>query len=378
MSLTILNVAYPLAKVGPNAVGGAEQVVSMLDRAVVRAGHRSLVVACAGSNCAGTLLPVPPVRGTLHHHLQPVAQAHCTEAIRIALACWHVDVVHLHGLDFHAYLPPPGPPALVTLHLPPAWYEPGALRVIRPDTHLHCVSAAQHAACPPGLVLLPDIENGVDVEALTAPHRKRGYVMALGRICREKGFHLALDAATEAGVPLVLGGEVFPYEQHQAYFRDEIAPRLDRSRRFLGPLGFARKRRLLTAARALLVPSLVPETGSLVAMEALACGTPVVAFRAGALSTVVEPGVTGYLVEDAHEMAEAIHAVTRLDPEACREAARARFSTDRMLQRYLGLYQKLAQRVPWRATRCASTVPAFRGTVPGRCGEPDPEESYAA
>lgn len=378
MNLTILNVAYPLATVGPNAVGGAEQVVSMLDHALVRAGHRSLVVASEGSVCAGTLLPVPAVRGTLQHHLQPVAQAHCGEAIRIALSCWKVDVVHLHGLDFHAYLPPPGPPVLVTLHLPPAWYAPGALSPSRLDTYLHCVSAVQRAACPPGLPLLPEIENGVDVDALAARHGRRGYAMALGRICWEKGFHHALDAATRAKVPLLLGGQIFPYEQHQAYFREMIAPRLDRSRRFLGPVGFARKRRLLSAARALLVPSLAPETGSLVAMEALACGTPVIAFRAGALSSVVEPGVTGFLVDDAGQMAEAIHAAARLDPEACRAAARARFSTERMLHQYLAVYGDLAQRVAWRDAGRTRVIPAFRRNMGRAFGERESEDSYAA
>ena len=104
--------------------------------------------------------------------------------------------------------------------------------------------------------------------------------MALGRICPEKGYHIALDAAARAGVPMVLAGEVFRYPAHEQYFRDEIAPRLDASRRFIGPVGLHRKRRLLSEARCLLAPSLAPETSSLVAMEALACGTPVIAFPA--------------------------------------------------------------------------------------------------
>jgi glycosyltransferase involved in cell wall biosynthesis len=99
----------------------------------------------------------------------------------------------------------------------------------------------------------------------------------------------------------------------------------------------------LTAARALLAPSLVPETGSLVAMEALACGTPVIAFRAGALASVVEHGVTGYLVADAAEMGEAMHAAAELDPERCRVAARARFSVGRMRDEYLAIYHRLSR-----------------------------------
>src|SRR5690606_1063450 len=131
---------------------------------------------------------------------------------------------------------------------------------------------------------LPPIENGVPVEALGARVRKRGFALALGRICPEKGYHLALEAAHRAGLPLLLAGAVFRYAAHERYFREEIAPRLDSLRRFIGAVPLGRKRRLLAAARCVVVPSLVPETSSLVAMEALASGTPVVAFPVGALA----------------------------------------------------------------------------------------------
>lgn len=344
MTLTVLSVAYPLAPVGPDSVGGAEQVLARLDAALVEAGHRSLVTAAEGSIVAGTLLPTPLPDGPLDEAARARAHAAHRRAIRDALARWPVDLVHLHGVDFHAYLPPTGVPALATLHLPLAWYPPEALRPTRPDTWLHPVSAAQRRAGPPDLPLLPAIGNGVDVDRLRARHARRRFALALGRVCPEKGFHLALDAARRAGVPLLLGGTVYRYAAHERHFRDEIVPRLDRERRFLGPVGFARKRRILTAARCLLVPSLVEETGSLVAMEALACGTPVVAFPRGALADVVEHGVTGYLVEDERGMADAIHAADRIDPEACRDAARYRFSAARMAERYLNLYGDLAQR----------------------------------
>src|SRR6185437_12674942 len=113
--------------------------------------------------------------------------------------------------------------------------------------------------------------------------------------------------------PLLIAGQVFPYPYHQHYFEAQIRPRLGRGARFLGPVGFARKRRLLSAARCLLVPSLVAETGSLVAMEALACGTPVVAFPAGALAEIVAPEVTGYVVNNTREMADAITMAESID-----------------------------------------------------------------
>ena len=105
-----------------------------------------------------------------------------------------------------------------------------------------------------------------------------------------------------------------------------------RGARHLGPVGFARKRRLLSAARCLLVPSMAPETSSLVAMEALACGTPVIAYRAGALAEIVEHGRTGFLVESTEAMADAIGRAGTIDPETCRRAARARFPLARTVE----------------------------------------------
>src|SRR5207249_5576489 len=129
---------------------------------------------------------------------------------------------------------------------------------------------------------------------------------ALGRICPEKGFHFALQAAKMARADLLLAGQVFPYASHVEYFESKIVPRLDERRQFVGPVGFHRKKRLLSKAKCLLVPSTVNETSSLVAMEALAAGTPVIAFPSGALPEIVEHGRTGYLVSDVKEMAQAI------------------------------------------------------------------------
>lgn len=345
MSLTVLNVAYPFAPVGPMTVGGAEQVLAQLDAALVAAGHQSIVVAGEGSRTAGSLIvtdgPAGPIteagrRRTWDQHRNNIA---------LVLASHAVDLVHMHGVDFSQYLPPSGRvPVLVTLHLPPSWYAPPVFQLARRDVYLHCVSHSQHRACPLSARLLPPIENGVPVRALDCRCRKRRFAIALGRICPEKNMHVALEAGRRAQMPVLLAGRVFPYEAHERYFREQVAPRLDRDRRFIGPLSFPRKRRLLAGARCLLLPTLAPETSSLVAMEALACGTPVVAFPSGAVPDIVEHGVTGFLVRNAAEMADAIEASDGIDPERCRAAARERFSVDTSLARYFEVYRQLAAR----------------------------------
>ncbi|MBV8912828.1 MAG: glycosyltransferase, partial [Acetobacteraceae bacterium] len=172
--------------------------------------------------------------------------------------------------------------------------------------------------------------------------RKSRYAVMLSRVCPEKGLHLALEAAHLAGSKLLIGGEIFAYPSHQEYFTNEVKPLLDRQRRYLGPLGFHQKRRILAAARCLLIPSLVHETSSLVAMEAASCGTPVIAFSNGALPEVVEHGRTGFIVEDANEMAAALERVDEIDLEVCRQVARERFTLERMTSAYIARYQALA------------------------------------
>jgi glycosyltransferase involved in cell wall biosynthesis len=340
MSLTVLNVAYPLAPVGPDAVGGAEQSVAALDRLLTHAGHRSKVIAAEGSTVNGKLIPSPGWRGQIDTTVRRWAAGEHRRLLSQVLRSDSVDLVHLHGLDFYEYLPEEPVPCLVTLHLPPSWYPPEIFELERPQTYFNCVSLSQRHQCTASPVPIRTICHGIDSHFETAA-RKRTYAVTMGRICPEKGFHFAIEAAERACVPLFIAGQVFAYSAHQEYFRSEVQPRLNEYIRFIGPVGVRTKGRLLGGARCLLVASTVAETSSLVAMEALASGTPVIAFRSGALPEIVEHGRTGFLVNDAAEMADAIHQAARLNPDDCRRSAKERFSAARMAEEYFCTYREI-------------------------------------
>ena len=341
MTLCVAQVAFPFAPVTADPAGGAEQVLAQLDRALVGEGHRSVVIAPAGSQVAGVLAAGPAGAGLIDGAARARTHAAVRALIADVVARERPDLIHLHGIDFAAYLPPPGPPVLVTLHLPLAWYAAAALRPARPRTHLIPVSASQAALGDADLRLCPAIPNGVDTERFH-PGAKGPRALVLGRIAAEKGFHDAIDAAKLAGVGLDVAGQVFPYAEHERYFAQYVAPRLDAERRYVGPVAGAAKAALLREARAVLIPSTAAETSSLVAMEALSSGTPVIAYRSGALPDIVEHSVTGYIVDDVAGMADAIRRVGAIDPAACRAAALRRFPLARMTAAYLDLYRKLA------------------------------------
>ena len=347
MSLHVLSVAYPFAPVGPHAVGGAEQILTTLEQCLVARGVRSSVVACEDSLPAGTLFPTALPGGLITAEMRvEVTRAH-QQALDRALA-GGVDLVHMHGIDFHNYRIPAHVPVLVTLHMPPSWY-PKEIWSLPPHYQLQCVSESQRLSCPASArEHLPVVANGVLIPVSKPAVAKRSYALLLSRICPEKNLHAALAAARNAGVPALLAGQTFPYPEHQRYFEQEIRPLLGfhsgNRARLLGPVTGERKQRLLRSARCLLLPSLAPETSSLTAMEALASGTAVVAYRSGALPSIIEEGRTGFLVDTVEQMTAAIHRVAAIDPAVCRAAAAERFPLSRMADGYMELYARLLGR----------------------------------
>lgn len=340
--MRVLSVGFPFAPVREDCAGGAEQVLLHLHRALRARGHRSEVLAPVSSSIGGGLIPVPDAPSEIDEESRLRQHRAVREALDAALSRGRYDLLHFHGLDCDTYMPDRSPaPVLVTLHLPVDCYAPALLR--RRDLWLNAVSAHQSRTLRSDR-LLGVVGNGVDLELYRPANARSKDFLYLGRICPEKGLHLAIDAVREAGGRLRVAGTVYGYPEHRRYWREHISERIGPDVDFLGPVGGRDKVELIATSRAVIVPSLVEETSSLVAMEALACGVPVVALRRGALVEIVEQGRTGWVVDRAEELGPALSRLGAIRRSDCRQAAVRRFSIDRMVDGYLMIYAEALKR----------------------------------
>jgi glycosyltransferase involved in cell wall biosynthesis len=325
--MRVLSVAFQGVPIGTPAAGGAEHVLSILEAALVKGGDQSAVIAAPGSRVAGEL-----IESSSHK-----------QTIDLLLRRPEFDLIHFHGLDFPQYLPETSVPMLATLHLPVSFYPEGIIEnCLSRGIGLNCVSRNQ-AGSTAASRGLPVITNGIPTNVFD-PDEPEDYLLWLGRICPEKGTHAALEVARRLDMRLIVAGPIYPYPEHRHYFSECVEPWLDNKRTWVGPVGLKEKQRLLARSSSLLVPSLVAETSSLVAMESLASGTPVVAFRQGALPEVIDDGETGFIVDSVEEMASAIEHVGTLSRARCRERAIARFDSQQMVRSYVTLYRRIMTR----------------------------------
>jgi len=342
--LKILYIAYPLLPVSEDVAGGAEQVLLTVTREISLRGHDVTVAAADGSSVPGRLLATGQASSRVDDFERRKLEHE--NAIVKHLADEAYDLIHDMSGSFWQRASSVSAPLLATLHLPPEFYPADAFRKVPDGLMFNAVSFSQARRFSErlGLEGLEVVTNGIPVERFPFSEAKLDYLLWLGRICEEKAPHVACDIAEQLGIPLILAGQIYPFSYHQQYFESELRARLDTANiRFIDSPSHAQKIELLRDARALLITSSAEETSSLAAMEAMACGTPVTAFRRGALPEVVRDGVTGFIVDDPEGMREAVENVGSIMPLVCHEHMARCFSAPRMASEYLQLYHDMIQ-----------------------------------
>jgi glycosyltransferase involved in cell wall biosynthesis len=354
----VLYTAYPMATVSEESCGGAEQMLYVVEREMARRNHNTTVAACAHSRVSGTLLAT----GDAAVSFDQLQQRDAEQNSRILRFLHHaresgnpVDLVHDEGGRFWINAWQLDVPVLVTLNLPRSFYQPEWLERLPENVYFNCVSHSQAQSFRDLPQMLGVVRNGIPLERFPFTAAKQDYLVWLGRICEEKGLHIAVDVAARAGLPLVIMGPGYLYERDREYFDTQVAPRLTSPYKFIGSPSFDAKVDVLRHARALLMPSLLPETSSLVCLEAMACGTPAIAFANGALPEIVIHGATGLVTESADAMVSAVAQISRINPADCRAHVEANHSARHMADQYEALYH-LVSAHPATSSRLTSSL----------------------
>ncbi|MCE6996034.1 glycosyltransferase family 4 protein [Saccharothrix sp. S26] len=342
--LRVALVAPPYFDVPPKAYGGVEAVVADLADSLVARGHS---VTLLGAGEPGTKARFVPVWDrTVPERLgEPFPEVVHAAAVRREIErladAEGLDVVHDHTLAGPLNAPAfaaMGLPTVATVHGPVDTDMRRYYRELGDDVGLVAISDRQRELAPE-LNWIGTVHNALRLRDWPFRAHKEDYALFLGRFHPDKAPHLALEAAHAAGVPLVLAGKCAePIEKE--YFEAEVRPRLTDRDHVFGVADASEKRKLLSAARCLLFPIRWEEPFGMVMIEAMACGTPVVALRAGAVPEVVVDGVTGLVRDDPEELVDALHDVRGLDPAACRAHVAAHFDVDGLGSGYEAAYRK--------------------------------------
>jgi glycosyltransferase involved in cell wall biosynthesis len=337
-------IAPPWLAVPPSGYGGTEAAIDTLCRGLQAAGHEVHLFTVGESTCPVMRHSVREQAPGIDVGGAPVELDHVIAAYR---AFADLDVIHDHTTI--------GPfvgrlltvvPIVTTNHNRFTWPFLSGFAELARDVAVIAISH-HHASTAGALPIAAVIHHGVNPADFPIGSGSGGYALFLGRMIEAKGAHRAIHAAVAAGLELYIAGKAHTADEI-AYVEEEIRPFLGPSVHYLGEITSDAKIELLAGASCLLNPIAWDEPFGMVMIEALACGTPVIALRYGSAPEIVDDGVTGFLVDTQSDLIPALGAVGSLDRLACRAAAEGRFSASRMVEEHIALYERVVGR---RTTR---------------------------
>jgi glycosyltransferase involved in cell wall biosynthesis len=341
--MKIAQVSPLYESVPPRSYGGTERVVSYLTEELVRQGHDVTLFASGDSTTRARLVACCPKSLRLDEACLDPLPHHFVMLSKVFEAASRFDVIHFHTDYLHfPFWDQFAVPSVTTLH--GRLDIPDLLPLYKRFCRVPLVSISDAQRKPVRFANWQrTIYHGLPEDLYVARERAGEYLAFLGRISPEKRIDRAIEIAKRAGMKLRVAAKIDKADQE--YYRAVARPLLeDPAVEFLGEIGEAEKNHLLGNAYAFLFPIDWPEPFGLVMIEAMACGTPVVAFRGGSVEEVIDEGVTGFVVETVEGAVAALDKVSTLDRRMCRQVFEERFSAKRMAEQYLAVYQKILNR----------------------------------
>lgn len=343
--MKIAQVSPVFESVPPLGYGGTERVISYLTEELVRMNHEVTLFATGDSQTSARLVPIAPHSIRAKPGRMDWMAYQCISMDMVAAMADEFDVIHFHTDYFHFPLARQlRTPHVTTLHgrldlpeLPPLYEHFGNMPLVS-------ISDSQRAPLPHAN-WVGTVHHGLPQDLFSLNETPGDYFAFVGRVSQEKRLDRAIHIAEQCDRLLVVAAKIDKMDE--GFFEQSLRPLFHKPGvRYIGEVGQAEKRELLENARALLFPVDWPEPFGLVMIEALACGTPVLAWRNGAIPEVLDDGVTGYVVSDMDEAVRAASRIHELERRACRAAFDRRFSAERMARDYLRIYGQLIEQHP--------------------------------